>query len=225
MCESLNVDPQFGLAQSDVDARQLRYGFNALQRIKPRPAWRLLIDQFRSIVIALLAVAAGIAWATGDGPEAIAILIVLFLNAAIGFTSEWQAGRALEALRRQSHTNSRVRRDGFETTVDAEQLVPGDVVILNAGDRVPADARLVEGVHLETEESALTGESATVAKNIAAVPGETPLAERRSMVYLGTSIAAGRAVGVVVNTGAATQLGKIGRLVATSTKDRSPLEI
>jgi len=225
VCESLNVDPQFGLAQSEVDARQLRYGFNALQRIKPRPAWRLLIDQFRSIVIALLAVAAGIAWATGDGPEAIAILIVLFLNAAIGFTTEWQAGRALEALRRQSHTNSRVRRDGFETTVDAEQLVPGDVVILNAGDRVPADARLVEGVRLETEESALTGESATVAKNIEAVPGETPLAERRSMVYLGTSIAAGRAVGVVVNTGVATQLGKIGRLVATSTKDRSPLEI
>lgn len=225
VCESLNVDPQLGLTVSEVAARQVRYGLNALQRIKPRPAWRLLIDQFGSIVIALLAVAAAISWFTGDGAEAIAILIVLILNAAIGFITEWQAGRALEALRRQSHTNSRVRRDGFETTIDAEQLVPGDVVILNAGDRVPADARLIEAVRLETEESALTGESATVDKNVRAVPVETPLAERRSMLYLGTSIAAGRAVAIVVNTGAATQLGQIGRLVATSTKERSPLEI
>ena len=225
VCQSLKVDPQAGLAGSEVDARQLRYGLNALQRIKPRPAWRLLIDQFRSIVIALLGVAAAISWATGDGAEAIAILIVLVLNAAIGFATEWQAERALEALRRQSRTNSRVRRDGFERTVDADQLVPGDVVVLNAGDRVPADARLIEAARLATEESALTGESTTVDKNISAVPPETPLAERRSMLYLGTSIAAGRAVAVVVNTGAATQLGKIGRLVATSTKDRSPLEI
>jgi P-type Ca2+ transporter type 2C len=223
--EALNVDPQVGLAGSEVGARQVRYGLNALQRIEPRPAWRLLIDQFGSIVIALLAVAAAISWFTGDGAEAIAILIVLILNAAIGFITEWQAGRALEALRRQSRTNSRVRRNGFETTVDAEQLVPGDIVILNAGDRVPADARLVEAVRLEMEESALTGESATVDKNVRAVPVETPLAERRSMLYLGTSIAAGRAVGIVVNTGTATQLGQIGRLVATSTKERSPLEI
>ena len=225
VCQSLKVDPQTGLARSEVEARQLRHGLNALQRIKPRPAWRLLIDQFRSIVIALLGVAAAISWATGEGAEAIAILIVLVLNAAIGFATEWQAERALEALRRQSRTNSRVRRDGFETTVDAEQLVPGDVVVLNAGDRVPADARLIEAARLTTEESALTGESATVDKNIRAVPRETPLAERHSMLYLGTSIAAGRAVAVVVNTGAATQLGKIGRLVAASTKERSPLEI
>lgn len=224
VCESLNVDSQSGLAESEVQARQLRYGPNALPRTKPRPAWRLLVDQFRSIVIGLLAVAAAISWTTSDTAEAIAILIVLVLNAAIGFATEWQAGRALEALRRQSHTNSRVRRNGFETTIDAEQLVPGDIIILNAGDSVPADSRLLEAVNLETEESALTGESATVNKNSGAVPVETPLAERRSMLYLGTSIAAGRGVAVVVNTGASTQLGKIGRLVATSTKDRSPLE-
>jgi Ca2+-transporting ATPase len=225
VCEALGVRPETGLPATEVDERQLRYGLNALQRIKPRPAWRLLIDQFRNIVIALLAVASAISWATGDTAEAIAILIVLVLNAAIGFATEWQAGRALEALRQHSHTSSRVRRDGFETTVDAEQLVPGDVIILNAGDRVPADTRLLEAVRLQAEESALTGESATVDKSVEAVPAEAPLAERKSMLYLGTSVAAGRGVAVVVNTGATTQLGKIGRLVVTSTKDRSPLEI
>lgn len=221
----VEVDPQLGLTTSQVNERQLRYGRNALQQIKSRPAWRVLVDQFASIVIALLAVAAAVAWATGDGAEAIAILIVLGLNAAIGFATEWQAGRALDALRRQSRTNTRVRRDGFESTIDAEELVPGDVVILNAGDRVPADARLFEAVRLEAEESALTGESTTVEKSAGGVPVQTPLAERRPMLYLGTAIASGRAVAIVVSTGTATQLGKIGRLVATSTKERSPLEI
>ncbi len=220
-----DVDPHLGLTTSQVNELQLRYGRNALQKIKSRPAWRVLVDQFASVVIALLGIAAAVAWATGDGAEAVAILIVLVLNAAIGFATEWQAGRALDALRIESRTHSRVRRDGFELTVDAEELVPGDIVVLNAGDRVPADARLFEAVRLQAEESALTGESTTVEKNAGVVSLQTPLAERRPMLYLGTAIASGRAVAIVVGTGAATQLGKIGRLVATSTKERSPLEI
>ena len=113
VAHSLDVDPTSGLTTSEVSQRQLLYGRNALQKIKPRAVWRILIDQFTSIVIALLAVAAAISWATGDAAEAIAILIVLVLNAAVGFATEWQADRALDALRRQSHTNSRVRRNGF----------------------------------------------------------------------------------------------------------------
>jgi P-type Ca2+ transporter type 2C len=222
---SLGVDPRAGLTSTQVIERQHRYGRNALQQIQSRPAWRVLVDQFASIVIGLLALAAVIAWATNDSAEAIAILIVLVINAGVGFATEWQAGRALDALRRQSHTNARVRRDGFETTVDAEELVPGDVIILNAGDRVPADARLLEAFRLQAEESALTGESTTVEKAIEPVDANTSLAERRSMLYLGTAVASGRAVAVVVSTGAATQLGSIGRLVAVSTKERSPLEI
>lgn len=221
----LQVDRRVGLTAAEVNERQLRYGPNALQRIQSRSAWRVLVDQFTSIVIALLTVAAVISWATGDNAEAIAILIVLILNAAVGFATEWQAGRALDALRRQSRTLTRVRRKGFEATVDAAELVPGDIIILNAGDRVPADARLIEALRLEAEESALTGESATVEKNIRAVSTQTPLAERHSMLYLGTAVAAGRAEAVVVDTGTATELGQIGRLVATSTKERSPLEI
>ena len=222
---SLNVEPRVGLTDSEVTQRQIRYGPNALQRIQSRSAWRVIVDQFANIVIALLAIAAVISWATGDGAEAIAIVIVLVLNAAVGFATEWQAGRALDALRRQSRTLTRVRRNGFESTVDAEKLVPGDIVILNAGDRVPADARLIEAIRLEAEESALTGESTTVEKNVRTVSAQTPLAERRSMLYLGTAIASGRAIAIVVSTGTVTELGKIGRLVATSTKERSPLEI
>lgn len=221
----LKVDSKVGLTPAEVSNRQHRYGSNAIQQIQSRPAWHVLIDQFASIVIALLAIAAVISWATGDHAEAIAILIVLILNAAVGFATEWQAGRALDALRRQSRTFTRVRRAGFESTVEADELVPGDIVILNAGDRVPADARLLEAVRLEAEESALTGESTTVEKSVRAVSLETPLAERRSMLYLGTAIAAGRGEAVIVSTGTATELGKIGRLVAISTKERSPLEI
>jgi Ca2+-transporting ATPase len=224
VAQLLDVDPEAGLTSEAAVNRQLRYGHNTLQTIQSRSALRVLVDQFASIVIALLSVAALIAWATGDSAEAIAILIVLVLNAAVGFATEWKAGRALDALRRQSHTNSRVRRDGFEVTIDAEELVPGDVVILNAGDRVPADARLIEAFRLEAEESALTGESATVEKTAIPVLAPTPLAERHSMLYLGTAVAAGRGVAIVVSTATNTQLGKIGRLVATSPKERSPLE-
>lgn len=205
--------------------RRARYGANAIQSVRPRPAWRVLIDQFTSIVIALLAAAAAVSWATGDVIEAIAILVVLVINALVGFGTEWQAGRALNALRRQARTTSRVRREGFETTVDAEDLVPGDIIILNAGDRVPADARLLESSCLQTEESALTGESTAAEKAVAPVPVDAPLAERRSMLYLGTAIAAGHAVALVIGTGTQTELGRVGRLVATSVKERSPLEI
>ncbi|HYJ86092.1 MAG TPA: cation-transporting P-type ATPase, partial [Pyrinomonadaceae bacterium] len=133
----LGVNPSSGLTTAEVNQRLLRYGSNALQEIRPRPAWRLLVDQIRSIVIALLAVAAAVAWITGDLLEALAILVVLVINALVGFLTEWQASRALDALRRQSHTTTRVRREGFESLIDAEDLVPGDIIILNAGDRVP----------------------------------------------------------------------------------------
>lgn len=221
----LNVNPALGLSAFEVVDRRTRHGSNSIQSIRPRPAWRLLLDQFTSVVIALLFAAALIAWATGDVIEALAIAVVLVINAVVGFATEWQAGRALDALRRQTRTTTRVRREGLEQTVYAEALVPGDIIILNAGDRVPADARLLECYRLQTEESALTGESAPVEKAIEKLPEDTSLPERYSMLYLGTAIVAGRAVAIVVSTGAKTELGQVGRLVATSVKERSPLEI
>jgi Ca2+-transporting ATPase len=184
----------------------------------------MFVEQFGSIVVGLLAVAAVVSFLTSDILEAIAILVVLLINAFVGFVTEWQASRALDALRRQARTTSRVRREAKETEVDAEDLVPGDIIVLNAGDRVPADARLLEASGLQAEESALTGESATVDKAVAPVSQEALLAERRSMLYLGTAVAAGRATAVVVFTGAQTELGLVGRLVESSVKERSPLE-
>ena len=161
---SFGVDPAVGLSPTEVSQRRARYGDNALATAQSRAAWRILLDQFKSLVVALLAVAALVAWLTGDKVEAIAILVVLGLNALIGFVTEWQAGRALNALRLSSHTTARVRREQREAMIDTAELVPGDVVILNAGDRVPADLRLLEAASLRAEESALTGESARQSK-------------------------------------------------------------
>jgi Ca2+-transporting ATPase len=222
--KSFEVDPAAGLSSAEVEQRRMRYGANALRATHSRAAWRILLDQFKSLVIALLAVAAAVAWLTGDEVEAVAILVVLGLNALIGFATEWQAGRALNALRLSSHATARVRRDQSEAMIDTEELVPGDVVILNAGDRVPADLRLLEAASLRAEESALTGESAPVEKAITAVTADAVLAERHSMLYLGTMIAAGRALAVVTATGAQTEMGRIGHLVAGVPHESTPLE-
>jgi Ca2+-transporting ATPase len=222
--EALGVDPKPGLKSTEIVERRARCGANTLQSIRPRAAWRILLEQFASLVIALLAFAAIVALATGDVVDAMAILAVLVLNALIGFATEWQAGRALDALRRQARSTARVRRDGHEITVALGELVPGDIVILNAGDRVPADARLIESASLRAEESALTGESTTVDKSPQPVPFDALLAERSSMLYLGTSIAGGRAVAIITATGAQTELGRIGKLVASAPDESTPLK-
>lgn len=222
--ELLEVEPGRGLESTEVERRRVHYGANSIQTVRRRRAWRILLDQFASIIVALLILAAIVAWATGDRMEAGAILVVLALNALVGFATEWQSGRALDALRREAQTRARVRRKGHEIYLDAAELVPGDIVILNAGDRVPADLRLIEASSLRAEESALTGESTTVEKSDAPSAPDAPLAERRSMLYLGTTVVTGRAVAVVTSTGAQTELGRIGKLVADETSEPSPLE-
>jgi Ca2+-transporting ATPase len=224
VAKSFAVDPAIGLSSAEVEQRRARYGPNAFQPTKSRAAWRILLDQFKSLVVGLLAAAATVAGLTGDKVEAVAILVVLGLNALIGFVTEWQAGRALDALRLSSHTTARVRRDRREAMVDIAELVPGDVVILNAGDRVPADLRLLEAASLRAEESALTGESAPVEKAVTEVSADAVLAERHSMLYLGTMIAAGHALAVVTATGSQTEMGRIGHLVASVPDESTPLK-
>jgi Ca2+-transporting ATPase len=220
----LGVNPVTGLASDEAEARLERFGANAIQRIRPRAAWRLLLDQFASVIIGLLAVAALVAFLTSDVVEGLAIVVVLILNALIGFAMEWQVGRALDALRRTAPAGARARRDGRELMLDAQHLVPGDIIILNPGDRVPADARLLEAANLRVEESALTGESASTEKTVAPVATDALLAERHSMLYLGTTVSAGRGVAVVTATGARTELGRIGKLVADAPDEATPLE-
>lgn len=221
---ALGVEPQRGLDSAEVERRRALYGANALQLARSRAWWRILLNQFRSIVVWLLGVAALVAWLTDSALEAWAILVVLILNALIGFAIEWQARRSLAALRREAQTQARVRRDGREQIINAEELVPGDVLVLNAGDRAPADARLFEAASLRADESTLTGESLPVEKDMSPVEAVAPLAERRSMIFLGTTIVGGHASAIVTATGARTELGRIGQLLAETDEEQTPLE-
>jgi Ca2+-transporting ATPase len=184
----------------------------------------LLIDQFSSIVVYLLAVAAAVAWLTGSRLEASAIMTVLIINAAIGFLIEWQAERALDALKKASKTMARVRRNSSEKVINAENLVPGDIIIPSAGDMVPADSRILESASLRIDESTLTGESIPVEKNSDPVEINAPLVLRRPMLYLGTTVVAGIATAIVTATGSRTELGRIGQMVDEAGEGQTPLQ-
>jgi Ca2+-transporting ATPase len=176
-------------------------------------------------VVLLLLVASGLAWALGERAEAAAILAALVLNAAIGFASEWRARVSLARLRALVLPQALVKRDGYMTRIAAAEIVPGDVIILEAGAAVQADARLLRAAALQVNESTLTGESAAVWKDSAAQPGpDAPLAERPNMVFLGTTVLSGTGVAVVSATGPATELGRIGELVGASGSRTTPLE-
>lgn len=220
----LNTAVAYGLSNEEADRRLLTDGPNTIEHRERRRWRRFLLEQFSSIVIWLLAAAAFIAFISGNELEAAAILVVLILNAAIGSLIEWQAGRALEALRRATSATARVRRGRAEKVIDAKNLVAGDVIILSAGDLVPADARILESANLRTDESTLTGESAAVEKDAAPVEIAAPLAERRSMLFLGTIVVAGRASAIVTATGERTQIGHIGQLVAAADEGQTPLQ-
>jgi Ca2+-transporting ATPase len=217
--------PDAGLTTLEARRRLRQIGPNRVADRGEAPLWRIALAQFRSLVVLLLLVASGIAWALGERAEAVAILSALVLNAAIGFVSEWRARVSLARLRALAVPQAMVRRDGYVTRIAAAELVPGDVVILAAGALVPADARLLRAAALQVNESTLTGESAAVWKDAAAPSGaDTLLAERANMLYLGTTILSGSGVALVTATGPATELGRIGRLVASAGSRTTPLE-
>ncbi len=203
----LHTDVTRGLSSENAAERLTRHGPNTLGKTKQRSTLTLLVHQFRSLIVGLLVAAGGVALALGEVVEAFAILIVIVINAVIGFVTEWKAARALEGLRKQAVNVARVLRDGEERQIPGEELVPGDVVLLSAGDRVPSDGRIVEQAQLKVDEAALTGESLPVTKSADAVEDpEAPLGDRVSMVYLGTGVSDGRGNFIVTATGARTEL-------------------
>lgn len=222
--DALAVDPDRGLSAREVVRRRRLVGRNSLRDRHPAPWPGVLFDQLRSAVVLLLvgAVVAGVA--IGELVEAAAVAVVLVVNTGVGFVTELRATRAMEALGSLATTVAEVERDDRRDEVDASELVPGDVVGLEAGDRVPADLRLIEASDLEVDESALTGESATVDKDVDVVARDAPLAERRDMLYMGTTVVAGRARGVVVATGRATEVGRVAELVETAEAQQAPLQ-
>jgi Ca2+-transporting ATPase len=225
VARSLDSDPERGLTPDEARRRLARIGPNRVAEGGDTPVWRLVLRQFRSLVVLLLFLAAAIAWSLGEGVEALAIFAALFLNAAIGFGTEWRAQVSLARLRALVVPMARVRRDGRDIDIHAADLVPGDVIVLEAGGQVAADARLVSATALQVDESALTGESLPVAKDARGTPApDTPLAERATMVYLATAVLVGTGAAMVTATGRATELGKIGQLVASAGERRAPLE-
>jgi Ca2+-transporting ATPase len=225
VAHQLGVDPAQGLAAEEAAERLARHGPNALAEPPPEPWWRTLLRQFRPLVIWVLIAAAIVAGFLRDWADAVAILVIVMLNALIGFFQEERAARALAALERLAAPVARVMRGGHDADIPARELVPGDRIELEAGDHVPADARLVEGFGLEIQEAALTGESTPVAKAPGGgLPGPTPLADRHTMVHAGTVVAAGHGAAVVVATGMDTELGHIATLLERIGPEQTPLQ-
>jgi Ca2+-transporting ATPase len=220
----LRVEARHGLSGEEARARLARFGPNALAEARPKSAWAILLAQLKSVIMALLAFAAGVSLVFGDVVDCLAILAVLALNVGIGFFSELRATRSVEALRRLGSLKARVRRDGAVRDVAAADLVPGDVVLLEGGDVVDADLRLIEASRMQVDESMLTGESAPVDKSTLPLPPETPLVERSNLLFRGTSVVRGSGEGVVTATGMATELGRIAKLVEEAEEEVTPLE-
>ncbi len=221
---ALRVDPARGLSPTDVADRRRRFGANELAVVAARSLAAILLDQFRSVVVLLLAAAGALAIAFGELLEGLAILVVVLINSGIGFVTEWRATRSMETLRRMGRVETVVLRDAGVHRIPAEELVPGDIVLCEAGDIVTADLRVLEGAKLQANEAALTGEALPVRKGADTLEHDVPLMERRNMLYKGTAVTRGSGKGVVVATGRATELGRIAELVSTAEPEETPLE-
>ncbi len=223
--ESLGSQATAGLSSQAVAQRRAEVGPNALPEAARRSAWLFLLQQFKSPLIYILFVAAGLASALGYWGDAAVILGVVVANALIGAFQEGRAERSMAALRRLSLLQARVLRDGREQAIAAHDLVPGDILLLAAGDAVGADARLIGAAALAAAEAALTGESVPVNKHVKVLPVATGLADRRNMVFSGTHITAGRGRAVVTATGTHTEVGGIARMTQEAQEPKTPLEL
>ncbi|NGX15181.1 HAD-IC family P-type ATPase [Wenzhouxiangella sp. XN24] len=223
LLDTLHVDPAVGLGEEAVSRRRQEHGPNRLTPRSERHTLARLLSQFDNLFIYLLLVAATVTLLLGKWLDSAVILAVVVVIALIGFIQEGRAQRALEAVRDMLAATARVLRDGERRSVPADALVPGDVVILEAGDRVPADMRLVQMKSLQTQEAALTGESEPVDKQLEAVAADAELGERSNLVFSGTLVTAGQARGVVVAIGDATQIGRISGLLAEVETLKTPL--
>ena len=221
----LTVDPTLGLSADEAARRRSLHGLNAIEEHRRRSPWRMLLDQFSDFMILVLIAAAVISGVIGEPPDAIAIMVIVVLNGVIGFVQEYRAERAVAALKLLAAASATVVREGKPSAIQAAQLVPGDVVRLEAGDAVPADLRLLETVQLKVDEAALTGESVPVEKRTEPLAeADVPVADQVNMAHKGTLVTYGRGTGLVVQTGMHTELGKIATLLRTEEEVSTPLQ-
>jgi Ca2+-transporting ATPase len=220
------VDPAHGLHEDEASRRAQQHGPNEIQGRPGRSLWAQFIDQFKDFMVLVLIAAAVISGVIGELIDTLAILLIVLLNAVIGFVQAWRADKAMAALQQLAATQATVLRSGQAQVVAAAELVPGDIVLLEAGNQVPADLRLIEIAQLKVDESALTGESVTVAKHTSPLIGVAhSLGDRLNMAFKGTTATHGRGRGLVVATGMATELGKVAGLLDRDTDRSTPLQL
>ncbi|MDC7677502.1 cation-transporting P-type ATPase [Asticcacaulis machinosus] len=212
-----------GLSPEDAAERLIRYGPNKLPEAKPTPLWLRFLAHFHNVLIYVLLVAAAITALLDHWLDTVVILAVVLANAIIGFIQEGRAAQAMSAIRTMLAPKAAIIRDGHRITVDGEALVPGDIVLLEAGDKVPADLRLIVSHSLSAQEAVLTGESVPVEKTIQPVAADAPLGDRRGMLFSGTIITAGQGQGLVVETGSHTEIGRISGMLSNVTHLTTPL--
>lgn len=222
--EKLNSSPK-GLSEDEARKRLEEYGLNELKEKKKKTPFMIFLDQFKDFMILVLIAAALVSGIIGELSDTIAIVVIVILNAIIGFVQEYRAEKAMEALKRMAAPFATVMRDGMTVNIPASQLVPGDIVILETGKIVPADMRLIELAQLKVNEATLTGESIPVEKNIKILHGEMiSLGDRKNMVYKGTTVSYGRGIGIVVATGMETELGNIAMMLQEQKDIKTPLQ-
>ncbi|MDQ7094781.1 calcium-transporting P-type ATPase, PMR1-type [Desulfosporosinus sp. PR] len=221
----LEVHPGKGLSVKEVQRRLQEIGRNVLAAKKGIHPVFLFLGQFKDFMVLVLLAATVVSGLLGEIADAVTILTILIVNAILGFIQEFRAERSMESLRSLTAPEARVLREGLEQRIPAADLVPGDIVLLEAGDRIPADIRWIQAVNVQVEESALTGESHPVGKTIAPLLDElTPMADRRNMGYMGTSVVNGRGAGVVVATGMDTEMGVIAGMIQSVEEEETPLQ-
>ena len=212
-----------GLSAAEAAVRLTRHGPNRLRPRRGRTPLERFLLQFHNVLIYILLAAAAVTAALGHWVDTGVIVGVVVINAVVGFIQEGKAEQALAAIRRMLSLRSRVLRDGRPVTIPAEEIVPGDVILIQSGDRVPADLRLLKVKNLRVDEASLTGESVPVEKDVAPVAADSPLGDRVDMAYSGTFVTYGQGAGVAVATGDATELGRISELLAEVERIETPL--
>jgi Ca2+-transporting ATPase len=213
-----------GISSEEASRRIQKYGRNELKEAPGETWWQILIGQFNSPVIWVLLAAVIISIFVGEAVDAIVVAVILVLNAFLGFFQEFRAEKAIEALKKMAGLKAIVIRDGVEKSIDAAEVVPGDIIVLETGEKLPADARIIEAINLETQEAALTGESTPVTKEAVDTDKELSLGDRHNMVFSGTIITRGRGKALVCDTGMKTEIGKIAHMIQTTSHEQTPLQ-
>jgi len=221
--QALNTN-EVGLSQEEAQKRLIEFGPNELKKEKGASPIKLFFEQFADILIIILLIATGLSLAVGEVYDALMIFAIVLACAILGFVEEYRSEKALEALKKMTAPTAMVLRDGKEVKVQATEIVPGDIILLYTGDKIPADARLIQAINLKTDEAPLTGESTPVNKDVNPLPEETPLTDKRNTVFTGTVVVYGRGKAVITSTGMNTEFGKIAKMVQMTEEEETPLE-